>query len=88
MAQKIWLLTYNIRKINGEGYPVPQELLRIDEDSIDTEIRKAAKRISEAFDFPYVEVTAKATEDGTLRTCKFEQDAGYRDEWTVNPKKY
>lgn len=87
MAQKIWIISYNIRKISGESYSVPQEMIREHEENINVAIRKAAKKIAEDFDFPLVEVTAKATEDGTTYNYKHQADEGFRDEWTVNPTK-
>jgi hypothetical protein len=85
MAQKVWIISFNIRKVNGDSYPVPQEMVREYEENIVGVIRKSAERIAEQFDFPYVEVTARSTDDGKTYTFKHQSDEGYRKDWQVGP---
>lgn len=81
MASKIWIIEYDIRKVDGNVHQAPAEMHRIQEDQVPQLIKESAQRIAERFDFPYVKVTAKATEDGKTYTFIHQADEGYRSEW-------
>lgn len=81
MAVKIWVIEYQIRKVDGNPHAVPAEMHRISEEQVPQLIKESAQRIAERFDFPFVKVTAKATEDGKTYTFTHQADEGYRSEW-------
>lgn len=83
MAVKIWVIEYQIRKVDGNPHQVPAEMHRIAEEQVPQLIKESALRIAERFDFPFVRVTAKATEDGKTYTFIHQADEGFRSEWNV-----
>lgn len=82
MAVKVWIVEYKIRKVDGTAFPVPTEMHRLHEEQVTQIIKESALRIADRFDFPYVEVTAKCTDDGQVRRFVHKAEEGYRDEWT------
>ena len=83
MAQNVWLISYDIKKVDGSAYPTPNEMFRLNELEVPKAIKAAAEKIAERFDFPYVHVVAKRTEDGKIYEFTHKSDQGFRSEWTV-----
>jgi hypothetical protein len=83
MAVEKWIVTYDVKKVNGDPYRKPKELIAEHAQNIPKAIQRAAEQLRERYDFGLVRATATSVED-SKRHFSFvaEAEAGFRDDWT------
>ena len=83
MAIEKWIVTYVVKKVNGQPYNKPQELIAEHAQNIPRMIQRAAEVLRERYDFGFVEATATSVDDATRKfSFQVESEAGLRDAWT------
>ena len=83
MSVEKWIVTYDVRKVNGDPYRKPKEMIAEHAQNIPRMIQRAAETLRERYDFGAVTATATSVEDAN-RHFSFiaEAEAGFRNDWT------
>ena len=83
MSMEKWIITYDVRKVNGQPYKKRQELIESHAPGIPRIVQRAAETLQDRYDFGYVRATATSVEDSTRKFSFIAQaEAGLRDSWT------
>ena len=83
MAETIWRISYDIKKVNGEPYLRPVDTFRAFEEQIPKLLQKEAENMVDRFDFTYVKIVAKDVNSDATHEFTHMSDDGFRSDWQV-----
>lgn len=85
MAESIWKIEYDVRKVNRDPHPMPDRDFRAVAEQMPRLIKQEAEQLRDRFDFAYVKVTAIDMTPGSHEKFEFiaAEESGFRDEWAT-----
>ena len=83
MAETIWRISYDIKKVNGTPFQRPDDTFRGFEEQMPKLLQKEAENLVDRFDFAYVKIVAKDLNSDAKYEFVHSSDEGFRRDWQV-----